>query len=508
MAARKEKKNIKNTQQPKGKSGLLSVRPPIVTFLGHVDHGKTSILDVIRKTNIQSLEYGGITQHTGSYQIEYKSQKITFIDTPGHEAFTQMRARGGKAADIVVLVVAADDGVMAQTKEAIAHAKVAKVPVIVAINKMDLPGADTRKVKQGLAQENILVEDWGGEVVSVELSAKTGEGIEKLLDAIMAVSELLQLKANPEGELEAMIIESRKDNKKGVVVSAIVRNGTMEVGSDITASGSEARVRSLMNDKGQMIKKAEPGLPVEILGFKDVPRVGDLIMDKGSELAQLAIDGNQTEIIGQETKRVIGIVVRADTVGTLEAVKANLAKLVTENVDAKYSIKFLLTATGDVTGSDVMLAESGKGLIVGFDVKVLSSVMDLAQERGVTIKVYKTIYELIDEVHEVLEGTAVEEEAKIKGRAQVLKTFKLLSGDVIAGCQILAGSFKVGSRVAIYDKNPADLTDEDEPLYKGAIRKLKVGKDEVQSARKGEKCGILLKPQFTELKKELFLESF
>jgi translation initiation factor IF-2 len=314
----------KKTDKTTEKSSVF--RPPIVTVMGHVDHGKTSILDAIRKTNVQEREYGGITQHIGAYQISHKSNLITFIDTPGHAAFTQMRARGGKAADIVVLVVSASDGVMPQTKEAIAHAKACGAPVIVAINKMDLPGADPQKVKQQLAQENILVEDWGGDIISVEVSAKNDENLDKLLDAIVAVSELLQIKADKNGELEAIIIESRLDKKRGVVVSAIVRNGTLRIGEKLNAGGVDGKVKSLMDDKGETLKEAIPGVPVELLGFKAVPNVGDLIVAEGSDLAELAVDTEREEIYGQETKKTIGIILKADTQGTLEAVKASLAK--------------------------------------------------------------------------------------------------------------------------------------------------------------------------------------
>lgn len=499
-------KNTKTTQKTRQNAGKPQSRAPIVTFMGHVDHGKTSILDYIRKTNVQGKEYGGITQHIGAYQIEHNSQKITFIDTPGHEAFSQMRARGGKAADIVVLVVAADEGVKPQTREAISHAKAAGVPIIVALNKMDKAGADPDKAKQQLAQENILVEDWGGEVVSVEISAKTGDGVDDLLDAIVAVSELQDFKADESGELEASVIESKVDKRRGIVVNAVIRNGSMRIGDDVSASGLDARVKSLTDDSGENLKVAGPSTPVEILGFKEVPNVGDLIVEKGSELSELAKDETRQEIIGQETKKTVGIIVRADTAGTLEAVKASLAKLVTEAVSQTFSLKFLHTATGDITDSDVQLAANTDGIIVGFNVKVPNFVEELAEDLDVMVKTYKTIYDLIDEVKDVLEGAAFKEEAKVKGRAQVIKTFKLESGDIIAGCKVLAGALKVGKRVAIYDKNPADVTEDDEPLYRGEIKKLKIKKDDVNLVGKDNECGILLKPQFDDIAKEQYVE--
>lgn len=492
-----ENKNNKNEEK---------LRAPIVTFMGHVDHGKTSILDRIRKTNVQEKEYGGITQHTGAYQISHNDKKITFIDTPGHAAFTQMRARGGRAADIVILVVAAEEGVKPQTREAISHIKAAKVPLIVAINKIDKPGADPRKVKQELAQENILVEDWGGNEICVELSAKTGEGLDKLLDAILLLSEMLEIRADPDGDLEAIIIESKLDRKKGVVVSCIVRNGTLRVGDTVTASGNDAKIKRMSDFNGNVIKEALPSDPIEILGFNCVPHVGDLILDQGSELAELSIDENTVEIVGQNAKRMISIVLKADTQGTLEAVKCSLSDLVTSSAETTYALKFLHTGTGDINESDVMLAQSGKGVVIGFDIKIPSSVEDLAESSGVTVKSYKTIYDLIDDASKLLEGTAVDELSKIKGRAKVLKIFKLDSGDIIAGCKVLAGALKVKSRLAIYDKNPSDLTITDEPVFYSSIKKLKKGKDDIDMAGKDNECGVLLKPQFEDISEDMYLE--
>lgn len=481
-------------------------RAPIVTVMGHVDHGKTSILDYIRKTNITAKEYGGITQHIGAYQIEHKGQKITFIDTPGHAAFSQMRARGGKAADIVVLVVAAEEGVKPQTKEAISHAKAAGVPMIVAINKIDVGGADIQKVKQELASENVLVEDWGGDIISVPVSAKTGQGIPDLLDSILAVAELHGIKADPAGELEASIIEARLDRKKGITVSCIIRNGTIRIGDEIMASGHQAKVKSLIDDKGIALKEALPGAPVEILGFSQIPNVGDLILTKGSELAELAEDLNKVEIVGKNAKRTIAVVIKADTQGTLEAVKSSLAQLVSTSVGASFALQFIHSSTGDVTDSDVMLAHSTQGIIIAFNVKASPQVEETADANKVSLKIYKTIYELIDDAAEMLEGTATDAESKIKGRAKIVKIFKLESGDIVAGSKVLAGVLKEGSRISIYDKDPSDVTPDDIPLYTGTIKKLKRGKDEVKLVGKDIECGILLKPQFDEIKEGMWAE--
>ncbi len=480
-------------------------RAPIVTFMGHVDHGKTSILDAIRHTNVQGGEYGGITQHIGAYQITHGDRKITFIDTPGHEAFTQMRARGGKAADIVVLVVAADAGVQPQTKEAIAHARAGGASIIVAINKMDLAGADVQKVKQQLAQENVMVEDWGGDTICVEVSAKTKANLDGLLDAITAVSDLLELKSTPEAELEAMIIESKIDKQKGIVVTGVLRSGTLKLGDMIMASGHICKVKSLSDDKGNNVELAEPGMPVVILGFKKMPRVGDLIMQEGSELAELAIDESREEIIGQDTKKVVAIVVKADTLGTLEAVKASLATLVSSSAGLTFSIKFLLTGIGDVTDSDVTLAQSGDGIVLGFNVGISSWIRDMARDLGVVVKSYNTIYDLIDQVEDLLTGTAESEELKIKGRAKIIKIFKLPSGDKILGCDIEVGKLELKNRVAFYDKNPVDLEKSDEPLFTARIKKLKTGKDEVDVVRKGSECGVLTKPQFEDVQRDMWL---
>ena len=475
--------------------------------MGHVDHGKTSILDAIRKTSVTAKEHGGITQHIGAYQISHSGKKITFIDTPGHEAFSQMRSRGGKVSDIVILVVAADAGVQAQTKEAILHAKASGGQIIVAVNKVDLPNADVQKTKQQLATENILVEDWGGEIPAVEVSAKTGIGLDKLLETILLLAELQEIKADPHGELEAMIIEGKLDKKRGASVNVIVKNGTLKVGTEVYASGKIAKIKSLTNDKGENLKEALPGDPVEILGFKDLPSVGDTVVLKGSELVELSESEDKVEIIGKETKKTVNLILKSDTFGTLEAIKASLANLITTNVNADYSIKFLVTQSGDITDSDVLLAQSTNGLIVGFNLKVSPSVLDLAESKHVTIKTYKTIYELIEDIESILEGKAVSDEQKIKGRAQILKTFKLPSGDIVLGSKVLAGALKEGARVAIYSKNPADLTPSDKPLYNGSIKKLKRGKDEVNIVGKDVECGVLLKPDFLEAETGFYIEA-
>jgi len=494
------KKDTKNNSRYK--------RAPIVTFMGHVDHGKTSLLDAIRHTRVQKGEYGGITQHVGAYSILHNDQEITFIDTPGHSAFTQMRARGGKAADLVVLVVAANDGVMPQTKEAISHARAANVPMVVAINKTDLPGADPQRVKQQLAQENVLVEDWGGDVVSVEVSAETSQNLDQLLDAILVVSDLMELETDTSGEFEATIIEARKDSKQGVVVNCIVRNGTLKVRDKVQASGYVAKIKRITSEKGVSLNEAIATMPVSILGFSEVPNVGDLIMNEGSELAELAVSENRVEIVGTDTKKMILVIVKADTKGTLEAVKESLADLVTSSVGNTFSLKFIYTATGDITDSDILLAQNVEGVVIGFNVSVHNSAEKLAQSLSIKVKTYHTIYDLIDDAKDLLEGTAEKEEAKIKGRLKVVKLFRLKSGDIVVGCSVLAGRISSGVSVAIYDKDPADLEEGDLPLFKGKVKNLKVGLDGVASVSKGKKCGVMLKPQFEGIQVGMFIEVF
>jgi translation initiation factor IF-2 len=494
---------MENTNEKKSE---YDIRPPVVTVMGHVDHGKTSILDVIRKTDVAAGEYGGITQHIGAYQVTHNSRKITFIDTPGHEAFTQMRARGGKAADIVVLVVAADEGVKPQTKEAISHAKAASVPVIVAINKIDKAGANSQKVKQELASENILVEDWGGDVISVEVSAKEKTGLDKLLDAILLVADLHEIKGNPNTELEAVIIESKLDRRRGVVVTAIVKNGTLKIGQKITAGNMDCKIKSLMDDKGKIMTTAGPSTPVEILGFSKVPHVGDLLLEKDSELLGLSEEENRVEIIGKESKKTVTMVLKTDTEGTLEAVKGSLAKLISSSVEATYAIKFLHCGTGDINESDVALAQSAKGVVVGFDVRIPPAVQEVADTNKILVKTYKTIYELIEDAEKLLEGTATQEELKIKGRAKVLKLFKLPSGDVVVGCKVIAGALKTGIKCSVFDKDPSDVTKDDKPLFTGTIKNLKKGKDEVSLVGRDNECGVLFKPAFDDIQVGMWIE--
>ena len=483
-----------------------TIRPPIVSVMGHVDHGKTSLLDAIRKTNVAGKEYAGITQHIGAYQVVHKDNLITFIDTPGHAAFSNMRSRGGKVADIVVLVVAGTEGVMPQTKEAIMHAKAGGAKIIVAINKCDLEGFDAQKTKQQLAQEEILTEDWGGDVICTDVSAKTGKNLDELLDSIVALAQIMELKANPNSEPEALIIESRLDSKRGSVVTAVIKDGTIKIGMEVSAGKKQGKIRSISDFLGRPLKEAGPGTPVELLGFKNTPSVGDVIVQKGSILESLTEEENRVEIVGKNTKKKVSVVIRSDTQGTLEAVKGSLAKMAVESPVANFSLEFLFTGTGDVTHGDVLLADSAGGVVLGFNVRVNGSVEDLAESHAIKIQLFKTIYELMEYVEKLLSGAVVTEELKVKGRAEVLKLFKLESGDVIIGCKVLAGILREGSNVVIYDKNPNDLQKEDEPIYTGAIKKLKEGRNDVPSVAKNKECGVLLKPQVANIQPGYYIE--
>ncbi len=491
----------------------VHLRPPIVTIMGHVDHGKTSILDAIREDyavgaqsvtskstkllkKITAGESGGITQHIGAYTVEKDGKRLTFIDTPGHEAFTNMRARGGKAADVVILVVAADDGVMPQTKEAIMHAKAANVPIIVAINKSDLPGANPMKVKRELAENGILVEGFGGDIVTVETSAIKKTGISELLDVILLIFELdsSALEASPDGKLNAIVIESKHHPKKGVVVSVIVKNGTMKLRDEVTVSGISTKIKSLTDSMGNLINAATLGDAVEILGFPDVPSVGDTIYRVG-EAPEMAPEEekSETNLLQEEegsNVKKLNLIIRADTVGTQEAIVASLMKL--SNEGARPNILF--AGTGDIKESDVLLASTGRAVIFAFKVGVPSSVSDLAKLKKVIIREHEIIYKLIEEVEGALEGVVEIEEAKIKGKGLVIQTFVLpKSSAVVAGTLIIAGKFKQNQRVGLFRGG------DDAPIQVSRIRSIHVGPNEVEVANKGQECGLLFKPAITDI---------
>jgi len=481
-------------------------RPPIVTVMGHVDHGKTTLLDTIRKTTITKSEFGGITQHIGAYEVNTPQGQITFIDTPGHAAFTEMRSRGGQVADIVVLVVAADDGVKPQTIEAINHAKVAEVPIIVAINKIDTEGSNIDKIKRELSENDVLVEDYGGDTMCIEISALKGTNIDKLLQSILALADLLELTDTSNDMLLGTVIESKLDKRKGVLATLLVQSGTLKKGDKIWAGGSDAVVKSMTNFKGEQIKLAKPGTPAEILGFKNVPEIGSIVVNLDNKDKVEAIYNEQMDAIAnlndkEDTEeKLLNIIIKADTKGTLQALEQSLLAVEAE----KAKIKIILKGVGNVNESDVLLASATGSTIFSFNAKE-SSVMELAKQRKVLIKDYNIIYELLKDVQKALEGELLKQEEDVKGLSLVKKVFPLPSGDTIAGCEIIIGTIAIGKKVVIWSdettyKQSRKNTEEVVSIYEGKIKKMKSGKVYIKKASKGSDCGILLTPNFPDIK--------
>ncbi|MCL5411120.1 MAG: translation initiation factor IF-2 [Patescibacteria group bacterium] len=431
----------------------LIVRPPVVTILGHVDHGKTSLLDAIRHTNVTAREHGGITQHIGAYQVEVNGRKITFIDTPGHAAFSQMRARGAIVTDIAILVVAADDGVMPQTKESIAHIKAANVPMIVAINKTDLETANIEKVKQQLAENEVFVEGYGGDVVTVNISAKTKAGISELLEMILLVADMQELKADPEASVEGVVIESSLDRFRGSVATILVQTGTLRTGGYVVIGKAKGKIRGMVGADGKPAKEAGPSTPVEILGLESVPDVGEKLLlqtavlsaKKDQEITKELAERPGLELLGQPERVEIRIIIKADVAGSLEAISTAIEALETET----QKVKFIHRATGEISESDVMLAASTKALIIGFNVKTSIAASKLAEEEKVNVRVFNIIYELLDELKEGLEALAkpkITEE--VLGKATVIALFEAKGGKV-AGCKMIEGAISKGNTIRV-----------------------------------------------------------
>jgi len=475
----------------------MQKRPPVVTIMGHVDHGKTSLLDAIRNTNVASKEFGGITQHVSAYQISYKNRQITFVDTPGHEAFTNMRARGGSVADIVVLVVAGNEGVKPQTVEAISHAKASLASIIVAINKIDLPGVILEKVKKELAKEGIMVEGYGGDIVAVPVSAKEKKNIDELLDSILLLWDMAEEKKTNEN-FSAVVIESFLDKKKGPLASAVVRSGTLKVGDLIYAGNIECKVKALIGFDKKQVSLAETSCPVEILGFKEVPPVGSVLLHQKLNLEDQQI--SQTGSVQDETgKKVLGVVIKADTQGTLEALMNGVSKLKSEEA----VLNILHKGVGDVTQGDVLLASTSGGIIMGFNVNYPAEVEFFATGKRIIVRTYKIIYELLQDLEGALQGIVELEEEKIKGRAKIVALFNLPSGDVICGANVFAGRFKVGDKVAIWDseENLKEFLKDPKksllrPLFETKIKKIKLEKDSVEATQMGKNYGFLFDPQY------------
>ena len=487
-------------EEEEDKDKMVS-RPPVICVMGHVDHGKTSLLDAIRKTNVTDREAGGITQHIGAYTVNLKGQKITFLDTPGHEAFTAMRMRGANATDIAILVVAADDGVMPQTVEAISHAKAAGIEIIVAVNKIDKPNANMDRVKQELSEYELVPEDWGGSTIFVPVSAKVGTGIEQLLEMILLSAELLELKANPSRRARGLVIEAELDKGRGPVATVLVQKGTLCVGDFISAGAANGKVRAMIDDKGKSVREAGPSKPVEILGLSDVPEAGDVFIAHNSDkeakyFAETFVAQNKVKKI-EETKtkmslddlfsqiqagnlKELNLIIKADVQGSVEAVKQSLGKLSNEEV----VVKCIHGGVGAINESDVILASASKAIIIGFNVRPDVTAKNTAEREGVDVRLYKVIYQAIEDVEAAMKGMLdpVFEE-KVIGHAEVRQIFKASAVGNISGSYVLDGKFERKCKVRI--------TREGELIYEGVLESLKRFKDDVKEVKAGFECGLV-----------------
>ena len=494
----------------------LEVRPPVVVVMGHVDHGKTSLLDAIRSTNVIEGEAGGITQHIGAYKVNVNDREITFLDTPGHEAFTAMRARGAQITDIAILVVAADDGVMPQTVEAINHAKAAEIPIIVAVNKIDLPGANVDKIKQELMQYELVPEEWGGDTIYVPISAKHKTNIDTLLEMVLLVADVRELKANPNKQAKGVVIEARLDKSKGPIASMLVQRGTLDLGDTIVVGTSIGRIRAMKNDKGQKVKKAGPSTPVEIMGLVEVPRAGDTFYEvKNEKMAKHLIErrkrqerekslnldnkvtlSNLFEKMENENLKQLNIIVKADVQGTSQAVKQSLEKLSNDEV----RVKVIHAITGGVTESDVQLAKAANAIIIAFNVRPVGAAKEMAEKEEVEIKQYSVIYQAIEDVEAAMKGMLdpIFEE-KVIGNAEIRQTFKVSSVGTIAGCYVLDGKVERNAGVRIIRDSVV--------IHEGKLASLKRFKDDVKEVAKGYECGVQIE-NYNDLKEGDIIEAF
>ena len=497
-------------------AATLVKRPPVVTVMGHVDHGKTSLLDRIRSANVTASEAGGITQHIGAYTVSLNGEKITFLDTPGHAAFTAMRARGAQITDIAVLVVAADDGIMPQTIEAIHHAQAAGVSIIVAANKIDKPQANIERVKQQLADQSVLIEEWGGDVAFVPVSAKTGEGVDDLLETILLTADVKELKANPNRMAKGAIIEAKLDKGKGPVATVLIQNGTLHTGDNLVAGTITGRVRAMIDDKGRTVKEAGPSMAVSILGLEEVPNAGDSIyaveQDKLSKLvAQERRNKEREEMIKQSQKitlddlfskisdgnlKALNILIKADVQGSVEAVKQSLLELSNEEV----KVNVIHAAVGAINETDVMLADSSNAIIIGFNVRPDSNAKTLAERSKVDIRLYRIIYEAIDDVKNAMKGLIAPKTQEIyMGKAEVRQTFKITGVGMVAGCYVTEGKIIRNGKLRIYRN--------DVMICEGNVNQLKRFKDDVKEVSQGFECGISIE-NFNDIQIGDFIESY
>jgi translation initiation factor IF-2 len=479
-------------------SALLKPRPPVVTILGHVDHGKTSLLDAIRQTEVAAGEAGGITQHIGAYQVEKKGRLITFLDTPGHAAFTQMRARGAQGADIVVLVVAADDGVMPQTREAIAHAKAARVPMLVALNKVDKANANPDRVKQQLAELELVPDDWGGTTMVVPVSAKQNKGIDDLLEGILLVADSNEIKANPGGKVIGTVIEAELDKAKGVMATLLVQNGTLEAGDIVVAGTAYGKLRAITDYKGKLIKKAGPSTPVAVMGLSGMPSAGDIFQVVKSEKEARNIVGERSDAaktLSQTKKKVsledlfanvqageakgLNLIIKADVQGSLDPIVNELNKL----GEGEIGLHILHAETGNIGNNDVMLAAASKAIIIGFNVQADVDGRRLAEKEGVDIRLYEVIYRMTEDIEKALKGMLEPKLVeKVIGRAQVLAAFSASKFGKVAGSKVTEGELRRGARVRLF--RGTDM------LYEGDLSSLRHEKEDVKEIRQGFECGV------------------
>ena len=494
----------------------LKKRPPVVTVMGHVDHGKTSLLDRIRKTNVTAGEAGGITQHIGAYQVSVGGEVITFLDTPGHAAFTAMRARGAQATDIAVLVVAADDGIMPQTIEAINHAKAADVPILVAVNKMDKPEANIERVKTQLTEHGLLPEEWGGDAIICPISAKTGEGFDNLLENINLLAEIKDLKANPDRKAKGVVVEAKLDQSKGPIATILIQNGTLKVSDSVIVGTVTGKIRAMIDDKGRRVTQAGPSTPVSIMGLDDVPNSGDILYAVEQEkLAKLVAEERQNKEkenmlkasqkvtlddvfnkIAEGEMKILPIIVKADVQGSVEAVKQSLEKL--SNAEVKVNV--IHAAAGAIKESDIMLAESSNAIIIGFNVRPDSNAKQIAERSGVDIKLYRVIYEAIEDVERALKGMLAPKFTEVyNGKAEVREVFKISGVGQVAGCYVTEGKIIRNGKLRIYR--------DDVMICEGNVLQLKRFKDDVKEVAQGFECGISIE-RFNDIKVGDFIESY
>ena len=493
----------------------LEPRPPVVTIMGHVDHGKTSLLDAIRKSSVVSGEFGGITQHIGAYQVTYNNKKITFIDTPGHAAFTEMRARGASITDIVIIIVAADDGVMPQTKEAIDHAKAANVPIIVAVNKIDKPGADPERVMREMSENGLTPDTWGGDTLFVNISAKTHEGIDNLLDNLLFVAEMQELKANPKRYAMGTVIESKLDKNVGPVITLLIQNGTLRLGDPIVAGEFFGKVRTLKNDLGEEVVDALPSTPVEVTGISGVPTAGDKFMafesekqahsvaEQRSEVAKLKSNTlasaiSLDDLFGRisEGQKEVNIVLKADVKGSEEAVKNTLSKINVEGC----KLNVIRSGVGAITESDIVLANASSAIIIGFNVRPSAKILDIAKEYGVDVRLHNIIYKVVEEMEAAMKGMLDPEyEEKNIGQAEIRKIYKFSKTGNIAGCYVTDGVIKANAKARVVRDGVV--------IYDGEINTIQREKDQAKEVKAGFECGITL-VNYQDIKEKDVIEAY